>query len=557
MLLTFQPTQQKTLKDVFLQGLVDGLDSPDEYTAAPVPTEWAAQYRTIDERPFTLENHLPLQQIYNDTHKHIVIMKPAQVGVSELAVTRVVHTLDCGAAYYGVAKAGLNVGYLFPTQTALSDFSKERISGLQTESEKLARLFTSYDDVGFKQAGQSYLYLRGAWSTSALKSFPADVLILDELDEMAARAVALAQKRLRASKVKVEIDISTPTLPGRGIHGLYLQSDMNEWYVPCDNCKAFSVLDFFRDVYAEGQPHDVWQHWTQERLRQAEIKILCQYCHSEMNRTHSGAQWRKRHPEITGIRGYHIPSLCFPMVNLNELAVNSVSQDPTQIEEFFRSDLGIPYEKSGSQITESILDALADDLPLPPWRSTVMGVDVGARWHYRITSVASNGKRYVRKMGAASGWSELDILMKQYNVRRCVVDAAPETSATEAWAKKHSGKVLRAYYNINLKTLFTVKDDGTVSINRTGAMDALYARMSLAEDERWNRTLVNDPEIRAHMKAPTRITVEGSHGDVRADWIHTAPDHYFHASVYSLIAELALPKITLDSELLHGAATGW
>lgn len=246
------------------------------------------------------------------------------------------------------------------------------------------------------------------------------------------------------------------------------------------------------------------------------------------------------------------------MIDLNEFAVNAVSTNPTAIEEFFRSDLGVPYEKSGSQITNGILDALSDELPLPPYRATVMGVDVGSRWHYRITSIASDGKRYVRAMGAAKSWQELDILMKQYNVRRCVVDAAPETNATQEWANKHSGKVFRAYYNENLTTLFNaIPDEHKVSIHRTSAMDALYERLALGEEERWPRQFAHDPEIREMMKAPQRITYTDKRGNVRSDWVHTKPDHYFHASVYGLLAEKLLPKHSNEGMLLHGGVNGW
>jgi hypothetical protein len=531
--------------------------SNDDVPVAPL--EWAYAYRRIENRPFTLEQHKPLEAIYNDNHKHIVVMKPAQVGVSELAITRVLHALDVGTKFWNTHKNGLNIGYLFPTLTALSSFSKERVSGVLAEHEHLANLFEAgFDDVTFKQAGASYLYLRGTQSNAGLKSFPADVLILDELDEMADSSISLARKRLRASPVKVEIDISTPTLPGRGIHLMYLQSDQQEWHVPCNACNTFSVLDFFRDVYADGEPHTEWQHRQPEALRRAKMTTHCPQCKAELNRFHSGSRWIARHPEITGIRGYHVPSLCFPMIDLNEFAVNAVSTNPTAIEEFFRSDLGVPYEKSGSQITNGILDALSDEMPLPPFRSTVMGVDVGSRWHYRITSIASDGKRYVRAMGAAKSWQELDILMKQYNVRRCVVDAAPETNATQEWANKHSGKVFRAYYNENLTTLFNaIPDEHKVSIHRTSAMDALYERLALGEEERWPRQFAHDPEIREMMKAPQRITYTDKRGNVRSDWVHTKPDHYFHASVYGLLAEKLLPKHSNEGMLLHGGVNGW
>ena len=122
--------------------------SNDDVPVAPL--EWAYAYRRIENRPFTLERHKPLEAIYNDNHKHIVVMKPAQVGVSELAITRVLHALDVGAKFWNTHKNGLNIGYLFPTLTALSSFSKERVSGVLAEHEHLASLF----EAGFDEGGR-------------------------------------------------------------------------------------------------------------------------------------------------------------------------------------------------------------------------------------------------------------------------------------------------------------------------------------------------------------------------------------------------------------------
>ena len=249
----------------------------------PSLLEWAQAHRRIDDHPFSLGRFKPLEAIYADDHPNKVVIKPAQKGVSEWAITLACWALDVGAGFWKTEKAGLNVGYLFPTQGALYDFGKERFSGLRIETDYLASLFTDYDDVGFKQARQSYLYLRGAWSTKALKSFPADLLILDEFDDMDPAAVALARKRLNASPLKRQAAISTPTLPGRGIHAAYVASDQCVWEVHCRACDVWSELDFFRDVRvrpetSDGRPADLegwdaWRYWDGERLRKASLVI--------------------------------------------------------------------------------------------------------------------------------------------------------------------------------------------------------------------------------------------------------------------------------------------
>jgi hypothetical protein len=101
--------------------------------------EWAERYRRIDGQSFSLDRFAPLRAIYADEHPRIVVTKPSQRGVSEWAINYAIFALDRGAEVWASGqKTGLNVGYLFPTQAALSAFSKERISGLK-RGERLPR----------------------------------------------------------------------------------------------------------------------------------------------------------------------------------------------------------------------------------------------------------------------------------------------------------------------------------------------------------------------------------------------------------------------------------
>ena len=539
------------------------------------PLAWAEKNRRIDDRPFTLDRHRPLAQIYEDDHPFVVIQKPAQVGCSELAVTRTLHALDVGASYWQTDKAGINVGYLFPTQTALRDFSKERFNGLLSESEHIARMFSGYNEVGFKQAGASFLYIRGTFGGGAsLLSFPADLLVLDEFDRMASSSVAMAEKRLRASIVNRRLFLSTPTLPGKGIHGMYLQSDMQRWEVPCLSCGGWFEMDFYRDVHGNGQPYDDWQIWERETLAHADWTVRCAACHAPVDRCAEG-RWVAQRPDVTTTRGYLVPSLAFPNVKLHELAAHAVSDDPSQVEEFYRSDLGIPYERNGATITEAMLiglsASLADgQLPSANWTQVTMGVDVGARFHYRISASGPEKARYVLAMGAARSWEDLTDLMRQYRVRRCVIDAMPELHGCRNWAMLHRGKVLRAFYPNGMKAdLFREKDaelgqDGralagteTISINRTMAMDLVFAIISGGTEERWPRSIATNAEVKAHLRAPIRVTATDAYGQPTAVWNHTAPDHLYHATVYDMLALRSLPKTNLSGVLAQGSARGW
>lgn len=520
--------------------------------------EWAERYRRIDGRPFSLEQFRPLRAIYADDHPHIVVIKPAQRGLSEYAINKACFALDRGAEVWAEGlKTGLNVGYIFPTQAALSAFSKERIAGLKRESAHLEAMFgdgDDYDTVDFKQVRDSYLYLRGGWSEVGLLSFAADVLVIDEYDRMDRSAIALARRRLNASVVRRELDISTPTIHGFGIHELYLQSDRHV-YEQWHRCGEWVTFDFHRDVTVDGQHYEAprasgWQHYPAELIRASDVYLVCPACSSpisEDERTVSG-RWRAETPEITSLRGYHVPWWPFPVVDLVSLAATAVSADPSEQTEFFRSDLGQPYESSGSRITREMLAGLSHDLengllPVVAWRDTTMGVDVGSRFHYRVSSPGPGGLRYVRAIGSVGTWDELDTLMAQYGVRMAVVDALPELHGAAAFAARFKGRVATATYpsaNALKGVMFAperekARSDGRVQINRTMAMDAVFAAVKGAT-ERWPAALHNDQQIIEHMTAMVRVETLDAHGQARADWVHTKPDHWMHACAYDLVA---------------------
>ena len=547
-------------------------------TGVPSVLAWAREHRRIDDKPFSLDDHKPLRAIYEDEHPDIVVMKPAQVGVSEYAITRACHTLDVGHRYWQTGKSGLNVGYLFPTEAALSSFSKERFTGLRVESPHLAKLFTDYDDVGFKQAGESYLYLRGGRSTNALKSFAADELIYDEYDEMSPVMIALADKRMRASRVRRKLRLSTPTLPGKGIHAEYLLSDRRVWEIECGACGEWVELDFFRDARADGVAWEGFKTQSKEELHRARMTIECPCCKQIIpdERRFGEGRWTARAPEIMSVRGYHVPALAFPSVSLNEVAINLTSLDPTQVTEGYRQDLGLPYEPKGARLTDEMLTGLSVELeggvlPATTWRQTTIGIDVGSRFHFRISSTGTDGKRYVRLMGSVGSYAELDELIVRMKIRHGVIDALPEVNSCAQWAAKHKGKILRAFYaKANaLKTrmyrtaaeretegdVSEQQDAHTVQINRTMAMDHVFAVIAAGE-EVWSAQTHNDPEVRGHMKAPLRVVSQNAEGDEVASWVHTAPDHLFHACVYDQIAFLTLPK-ELPGTLALGSAKGW
>ncbi len=551
--------------------------------------EWCERYRVIRGTPFSLERFKPLRAIYEDDHPWQAIMKPAQVGVSEFAISLVIWAMLMAYRMWAPGQPGLTVGYLFPTKSALSDFSKQRFSGLKRESTYLAALFSDseFDDVGFKQIEDSYLYLRGAASEDGLQSFPADLLVLDEYDRMSKEAVEQVRKRMRQSQVKREVCISTPTQPEAGVHELYLASDQQVWEVQCNQCAEFIELDYWRDVRANGKPYQEWKTLTRESVASAEWSVFCPSCKRPLDRFADG-RWIARRPEVKTIRGRQIPALCFPAITLEELGRDAISKDPTVLTQFYNLALGLPYTAGGTRITPDMLLKLFAELPngeLPEtahWLAVTMGVDVGGLYNYWIEGTSDAGLRCVLDVGMIESRDQVDALMHQWKVVSCVVDKGPELHWAKEFSRRWKGRVKRGYYPEGMDNeMFRIgaalhqpksesqkraerqvgklaaedDDPDVVRINRTMACDAVYARVvecKIAMPER----LVRDEEIRKQLCAPGRVLEKNKNGDYEASWEHTTPDDYFHAQLYCMIARAVMPRKT-PGTLVHGKTKGW
>jgi hypothetical protein len=280
---------------------------------------------------------------------------------------------------------------------------------------------------------------------------------------------------------------------------------------------------------------------------------------------------------VVGLRGYWIPPLAFPVANLMRLAAAAVNPDPFEREQFFQSDLGVPYAVEGSNIPLENILQLASPLEngqLPPWKAhqwsdNTMGVDVGYRKHWKVSGTGPDGVRYIRAVGHADEWAEIDQLMRHFRIRRCVVDAQPDLDAAKLFSQRWPGRVLRAFYpgptalkgqlwhvdGLDLKKLKNRKTKtrvDVVNINRTMAMDRVRAMVTkIAEPA--PLSVVNDPLFQAHLQATTRVTTPDVRGQHVAMWQNQGDDHMFHAMVYDLIARETMPAST---PIFRAAAAG-
>jgi hypothetical protein len=550
------------------------------YLIPPSPLEWAKLHRNIGDAGFSLDLYPCMKQIYEDNHDFKVIQKPAQVGVSEYLLNVALHAMDGGYRYYKLKEKDINVGYIFPTTTALQEFSKERIAaGILEENEYLSNIVKAsetgksglrlYSTLHLYRIGGSFLHMRGAANpTVQLKSFPVDYLIIDELDEVSDRAVALALRRLGASDLRYKLFASTPTYPGVGINYYYTLSDQHVWELKCPHCGLWQEPDFFKNVLmdslGEGEVHyEEWQGLTEDELARRDFTFVCQSCRKEMDRLATG-RWRSCNPG-SYIRGYRIPGLVSPKVPLREYVINSKRPKPADIQEFWNSDLGLPYAPKGGSLS---LDELmrceikgaTDFRPFFKVYWSTMGIDVGAKLHVKVSTINEDGRWETVLLGEYDEFEELDEIISRYKVGACVVDAYPETRKAKEFAEKYKGKVWLAKYpsapQIETAIFRELRDDDPtpyVDISRTEAMDEV-ANSVVEYRETWPELVRHQwPQFYRMMQAPVKVKRETTKKDgsteIRYVYQESGPDHFYHAFVYEYVARIKCGGWTIGEEV--------
>ena len=213
-----------------------------------------------------------------------------------------------------------------------------------------------------------------------------------------------------------------------------------------------------------------------------------------------------------------------------------------EVQQFYNQDLGIPYEPKGGRITDEILDSCKRDYNLGlKDGDNFMGIDVGLRLHVIIQN-----KTRIIQILTVKDFEELDTLMNEYNIKKAVIDALPETRKVQEFADRFRGRVHFCYYSglSEVKEDEWYKVDGQkVNTDRTLSLDMWTTRFREQKVE-LPKTLDNQIEFKEHMKALTRTITKNKKGETKAEYLHTSPDHYYHAGNYSNIAKAIFEKVS-------------
>ncbi len=467
----------------------------------------------LDGNTFTFQRHEYLEEPYQDDHPDQTEMKATQMGCTSRAMLKALYGARFGG-YKGIL-------YLFPSRTDVSDFSKSRITPLIEENQESIGLWLqNTDSTNLKKVWNAFLYFRGMKSTIGLKSIPVDFLVMDELDEAPQESINYAMKRMAHSEFKHVLKLSNPTLPDFGIDKAFQQTDQRFWLLKCQKCGKYNCLeDTFPDCLLEVQ---------------GSVIRACSKCKAELDP--SVGKWVAKRPSIKDKRGYHYSQLFSHFVDPADILKEF--RTTKNLTAFYNLCIGAAWVEATNRLEISEVLALCGSKgnSSSDTGPTYLGCDQGKDLHVVISKIGKD-KNQIIHLGVYKDWSELNRLMKVFNVARCVVDALPETRNARAFAERHKLKVFLNYYSIHQKGSYKWNEKYlTVTVDRTESLDASHNEIQNCE-----LVIPRESEIvrefaqHCHNVAK-RLEEDEETGSKRYVYVKLGEDHFRHAHNYSTIA---------------------
>lgn len=551
-------TQRIISSSMANHGLTQGLRRVDAEDQAAIGEGadlllWSQSHRYFDEVAMRVPG--PLLEIYTSTADRLVVMKGAQMGLSEWAINLALWTADTRYAGRG------NALYVLPGGQRAGDFVHARVDlAIASSSYLLTRIraiaLKDPDRVGLKRIGRGYVYFRTSGAQAGLRTVDADTVILDEYDVMEAWVLPMVQHRLGSSRAPLLRILGTPTFPGVGIELEYLGGDQRRYLIACANCGTEQALEWEKTVVIAGDPHD-------PKCKAARI---CVDCEDDLApaiqrawESGDGGRWVPEAPEHP-YPSYQLSRLYRPEAGLTRIARGLAESNEHDVQQTWNQDLATPHAPAGGQLSLEELARLClydgTIADLAGRTGAVMGVDVGAKMHCWLMALDENLPLLV---GAyeLDDFTAVGELMRRFNVRVCVVDAQPESHLVDQFKRRWRGRVWGCLYTPRRwpprwtttqdEAGHPVSDPGrryVVQADRTAAMDSFAALLRGQDTEQFGwqprmlfpRDAASVAGLFAHLQAPVRRRVEKA-GVIRAIWDEgSRPDHYFHAGVYARLA---------------------
>lgn len=371
------------------------------------------------------------EQILQDMHPNIVIIKSRQLGLTEVAVAKTLHWIDVFASQ----KA--NAGYFFPTYKQLNAFIKTRFNTVLEDEYLKSIVDPNMNNQDVKKIRDSFIHFRTSSKPGAAEGIDLSFAAVDEYDRVGDQAIQSITNSLKGNQLQYMLRFSTPSAPGIGVDRLYDTSDQWYWEYKCAHCGREQDIKY-KD-YVPGTAGDdngnvqLVNHdginLAAKSVAEGTYRYVCRYCGEPLDRV--GGKWACRYPERTtnnsGIRGYYISQTNAVWISASQLKESELNSSSKQ--EFFNYDLGLPFlDRKVSVIPEDIYDHATRIDPAKSredYSLITVGIDWGVQHSVVVEGMRENGHIEVINNFQVSGIGVTDANSSGSDMQKIVAMLTP------------------------------------------------------------------------------------------------------------------------------------
>ena len=501
--------------------------------------KWMISSGEHKNEKYSLKDRPYMKGIIQDDFPFQVKLKSAQSGVSEEEVAKAIHR---------VLKKKGNLLYTFPAGEQMQQFVDARVRTAVLNNPYLAKFVTGSLNLKKFSLNNNELYFRGVQKRRQIISVDVSSLFADEIDAYEDdQVIYTLNKRLGAAKDPYKSYFSTPSFHGAGISLYYYGSesqrergsDQRVWTIQCEHCGQWNEdLLWFENI------RDLNEKNIKFNFYEPDVIVICRYCKKPLDRLSSRAEWVATLTKNSDYcHGHHISKLFTPTGNLNQMMLDS--NDPLKEQEFYNSDLGLPYEPKGSRLTDDVINNCRGTHTI--WIQnrervkTFGGFDIGAKIHAVASVIENDNRPRIVNVSELDSWDDLPNYFSDMRISTAVIDANPDKDEAIEFQKDHEG-VWLAYFNQQLETTpekYKLNwDDQIIFIHRT-LMMMTVSDLFYEKDIILPISIQQVRDFYEHLKSP----IQAKKQDTKGNWISFYPktraaDHYYFAVLYNIMATM-------------------
>ena len=514
------------------------------YNLAP----WLQKNTFLDGRPFSFKDHEFQLDILACTASTSIIVKCAQIGMSELAYRYAIATC-CNMDDWTLI-------YTFPSSSDAEKNCKTRIDPLIESSPNVEAIVNkNLNNSEVKQFGRnSFLFFKGTFSATQALSTPANAVIHDEWDKSDTTQGSVYVSRLQHKPHKLRKIFSTPTVAKFGVSKEAETARRLKHMATCNRCNHTFLPDYFKDIVVPGWDNPI-EEITKRNLHRVNWRdayLKCPNCHRDPQLHHSRMQFVcENDDEKHDANAWYIS----PFSAHNILVPSYLVKASTQFEkfsEFKNQTLGLTAEDKDDQLTEGDITGAFRGMDLMSSDFHCLGADMGITCRIVIGRMTTDGvfvivhreRVYYTEFHAA-----VMRLTARFRVIAGVIDSQPYSDLTTTVCRSLNnfwGAVFVTTKGLKAFSLEEQEEDQNkgklamrmVKINRTSALDSLMAEFKANNVIIQRVSEEEDDEYVVEMQSLKRVQKYTNDKELTYIWEKTGDenDHYHLATMYMHVA---------------------